>query len=138
MRLIRDAAEHVEKLQIVGIDNDHALEQPFIRLTRKKKQINKETNEATIVEEKYHCIGIKCILFLLDSMSGKIPPLLKDRLISRSPIEWLLDYAKLLYDHSERMQELSDQHVLLPSDLRERNQEGLEQKALDIPLELHR
>ena len=136
MRLIRDSQQNIEKLQIVGIDNDRALAQPFVRKVRQKKQIDPETKEVTETEVKYHFIGIKCILFLLDAMNGKIPSSLKDRLTSRSPMEWLLDYAKILYDHSERMQELSDQHVLLPSDLREQNQEGLEQKALDIPLEL--
>ena len=136
VRLIRDADGHIEKLQIVGIDNDRALAQPFVRKVRKKRQIDPETKEVRETEVKYHFIGIKCILFLLDAMKGKVPLSLKNRLISRSPMEWLLDYAKLLYDHSERMQELSDQHVLLPSDLRELNQQGLEQKTLDIPLEL--
>ena len=117
VRLIRDSQQNIEKLQIVGIDNDRALAQPFVRKVRQKKQIDPETKEVTETEEKYHFIGIKCILFLLDAMNGKVPLSLKNRLTSRSPMEWLLDYAKILYDHSERMQELTDQHVLLPSDL---------------------
>ena len=39
-------------------------------------------------------------------------------------MEWLLDWAKLLYDHSERAQRLRDQHVLLASDLMEPDERG--------------
>ena len=47
---------NVEKLQIIGIDNDRALAQPFVRKYAKKKQINAETKEVTKVEVKYHYI----------------------------------------------------------------------------------
>lgn len=127
VRLIRDPdSDAVVKFQIVGIDNDHALANPVV--------LRNNSNRPE------HITEIKCVLFMLeDALEQPIAHEVKERLLSRPPILWFLDWAKLLYEHSQRCSTLIDQQILKKDDLEELADMGYVIKpvaSVDIPLKV--
>jgi tetratricopeptide (TPR) repeat protein len=124
--LARDPrTQAVISIKIIGIDNDRALAHPVITDLSKKKT---------------HLIGIKCIFFLFKTaMAQPVTWAMRERLLSRKSIFWVLDWATLLYQHSQRCQTLIDQNVLLRSDQEETFFSGSQfnsVRAIDIPIKL--
>lgn len=125
-RFIYNGSDEIDKIQIVGIDNDLALCEPIAKHSRG------------------YFIQDACVLFFLDEMGWRVSAKVRERLISRSAMEWYLDWLKLIFDHSSCIREMIIQNSLVNTDLfgvsddmKSGGNKKILRALIDLPVKLH-